>query len=178
MKLASKSQKRIAFLDVIQEALTHSDIYETIDYRKQSEDKIKQFTYPHLVESLTTYLVETTGADKFVAKDRVKDALKWEGNVKTTVNNILFMGTHNRPDMVLEMNGLRIAIEFKRGEKGSDLRSGIGQSMIYATHYDFVIYLFVDTSEDKRIQNSVHSVNESEFIEELWNRYNIKFIVA
>lgn len=178
MKTASKSQKRLAFLDLIQETLTHSDIYETIDYRKQSEDKIKQFIYPHLVESLTSHLVETREMDKFAAKERVKENLKWEGNVKTTVNNILFMGTQNRPDMVLEMNGLRIAIEFKRGSKGSELRGGIGQSMIYATHFDFVIYLFIDTSDEKRIKNSVDSVNESEFIEELWNRYNIKFIVA
>lgn len=178
MKTASKSRKRLDFLDLIQGVLTHDDIYETIDYRRQSEDKIKQFIYPHLVENLTTHLVETKELDKARAKDRVKEALKWEGNVKTTVNNILFMGTQNRPDMVLEMNGLRIAIEFKRGGKGSELRSGIGQSMIYATHYDFVIYLFIDTTEDKRIQNSVDSVNESEFIEELWDRYNIKFIVA
>jgi len=178
MKLASKSQKRIAFLDLVQDVITHDDIYETIDYRRQSEDKIKQFIYPHLVERLTTYLVETKDMDKFVAKDQVKEALKWEGNVKTTVNNILFMGTQNRPDMVLEMNGLRVAIEFKRGNKGSELRGGIGQSMIYSTHYDFVIYLFIDTTEDKRILNSVNSVKEQEFIQELWDRYNIKFIVA
>jgi Neuraminidase (sialidase) len=80
--------------------------------------------------------------------------------------------------MVLEINGLKIGIEFKRGQKGSELRSGIGQSMVYATHYDFVLYLFVDTSDDSRIKNAQTGVNETEFIDNLWNQYNIKFIVA
>jgi len=130
MKLASKSQKRIDLLDLVTEAITHEDIFGTIDYKKKSEDAIKQFIYPHLVESLTRYVVEEQGKDKETAKELVKKNLKWEGNVNTTVSHILFMGTQNRPDMILELNGLKIAIEFKRGQKGSDLRSGIGQSMI------------------------------------------------
>jgi hypothetical protein len=79
--------------------------------------------------------------------------------------------------MVLDMNGIKIAIEFKRGDKGSDLRAGIGQSMIYSTHYDFVLYLFIDTSGDKRIFNATGGVNEQEFVEMLWDQYNIKFTV-
>jgi len=178
MKLASKSQKRIDLLDLVTEAITHEDIFGTIDYKKKSEDAIKQFIYPHLVESLTQYVVEEQGKDKETAKELVKKNLKWEGNVNTTVSHILFMGTQNRPDMILELNGLKIAIEFKRGQKGSDLRSGIGQSMIYSTHYDFVLYLFVDTSEDGKIKNAQGGVNETEFVDLLWNQYNIKFIVA
>jgi len=58
MKLASKSQKRIDFLDLITEAITHEDIFGTIDYKNRSEDKIIQFIYPHLVSSLTKYVEE------------------------------------------------------------------------------------------------------------------------
>lgn len=178
MKYKSKSQKRLDFIDLITEAITHDDIFGTINYKNQNEDQIKQFIYPHLVDSLSEYVVEHKGIDKVLAKEQVKKSLKWEGNVNTTVNHILFMGTQNRPDMVLEMNGLKIAIEFKRGGKGSDLRSGFGQSMVYATHYDFVLYLFVDTTDDKRIFNSTGGGNETEFIDLLWNQYNIKFIVV
>jgi hypothetical protein len=177
MKLKSKSQKRVAFLEYVSEAVTHQDIFGTIKYQNQSEEKIKQFIYPHLVESLTELVVKERGIEKLDAKELVKKALKWEGNVNTTVHHILFMGTQNRPDMVLEMNGIKIAIEFKRGDKGSDLRAGIGQSMIYSTHYDFVLYLFIDTSDDKRIFNATGGVNEQEFVEMLWDQYNIKFTV-
>jgi hypothetical protein len=38
--------------------------------------------------------------------------------------------------------------------------------------------LFVDTSDDSRIKNAQTGVNETEFIDNLWNQYNIKFIVA
>ena len=178
MKYKSKSQKRIDFIDLISEAITHDDIFGTINYKNQNEDQIKQFIYPHLVDSLAEYVVEEKGLTKAIAKDQIKKSLKWEGNVNTTVNHILFMGTQNRPDMVLEMNGLKIAIEFKRGGKGSDLRSGFGQSMVYATHYDFVLYLFVDTTDDKRIFNATGGGNETEFVDNLWDLYNIKFIVV
>ena len=178
MKLKSKSQKRIAFIDYISEAVTHQDIFGTIKYQNQSEEKIKQFIYPHLVENLTEYVVKEQGLEKSDAKELVKKSLKWEGNVNTTVHHILFMGTQNRPDMVLEMNGIKIAIEFKRGDKGSDLRAGIGQSMIYSTHYDFVLFLFIDTSEDKRIFNAPGGVNEQEFVRIMWDQYNTKFIVV
>lgn len=178
MKLKSKSQKRIAFIDYISEAVTHQDIFGTIKYQNQSEEKIKQFIYPHLVENLAEYVVKEQGLEKSDAKELVKKSLKWEGNVNTTVHHILFMGTQNRPDMVLEMNGIKIAIEFKRGDKGSDLRAGIGQSMIYSTHYDFVLFLFIDTSADKRIFNATGGVNEQEFVRIMWDQYNTKFIVV
>jgi hypothetical protein len=177
MKQKSKSLKRIELLDLVSESITHDDIFAVIDYKNKSEDQIKQFIYPHLVEALTGRLVGA-GVEKSKAKERVKRALKWEGNVNTTINHILFMGTLNRPDMVLELDGIKIAIEFKRGEKGADLRSGIGQSMIYSTHYDFVLYLFIDTSTDKRILNSRGGGNETSFIELLWDKFNIKFIVV
>lgn len=178
MKLKSKSQKRIAFIDYLSEAVTHQDIFGTIKYQNQSEEKIKQFIYPHLVENLAEYVVKEQGLEKSDAKELVKKSLKWEGNVNTTVHHILFMGTQNRPDMVLEMNGIKIAIEFKRGDKGSDLRAGIGQSMIYSTHYDFVLFLFIDTSTDKRIFNATGGVNEQEFVRIMWDQYNTKFIVV
>ena len=108
MNRASKSQKRIDFIDLVSEAITHDDIFGTIDYKNRNEDQIKQFIYPHLVESLTQYVVDQEGKEKQVAKDYVKKNLKWEGNVNTTVHHILFMGTQNRPDMILEMNGLWI----------------------------------------------------------------------
>jgi len=178
MKQASKSQKRIELLELISESITQDDIFNVIDYKNKNEDQIKQFVYPHLVESLTNYLSEENGLEISRAKERIQKNLKWEGNVKTTINHILFMGTQNRPDMIFEHNGLRIAIEFKRGEKGSDLRSGVGQSMIYSTHYDFVLYLFIDTSKDKKILNAQGGVNETEFVELLWDKFNIKFITV
>ena len=58
MKYKSKSQKRIDFIDLISEAITHDDIFGTINYKNQNEDQIKQFIYPHLVDSLAEYIVE------------------------------------------------------------------------------------------------------------------------
>jgi len=179
LKMASKGSTRTSLIDLITEAITHDDIFTTINYRNKSEDEIKQFIYPHLLNQLVDReLALKPNASREATKTRLKKSLKWEGNVNTTVHHILFMGTQNRPDMVLETGGIKIAIEFKRGDKGSDLRSGVGQSMIYSTAYDFVIYLFVDTSRDKRIKNAQTGETEAAFTQMMWDRFNTRFTVV
>ena len=177
MLKTTKSKKRLDVIETICEGITHPEIFNTIDYKKQSEDKIKQFTYPILVNTITEFLVSKRGIDKKRARDFVKTRLLWEGNIKTTVHHTHFMGTKNRPDMIFEIDAMRIAVEFKRGDNGRSLRSGLGQSLIYSTDYDFVIYLFIDTTEDKKIRDSNVDEREEEMIESLWSMYNIKFIV-
>ena len=178
MKLSSKSKKRLKLLDVIKEGITSHEIFETIDYKNQSEDKIKQFIYPNLLNSLSNWIAESKGFEPGLARKSAKTMVKWEGNVKTTVKNIHFMGTSNRPDMTVETNGVRVAIEFKKGYSGSSLREGFGQSLIYSTAYDFVIYMFIDISDEKKIVNGATSVAEQSFLENIWDNFNIKFLVV
>jgi hypothetical protein len=178
MKLASKSKNRIELVDIISEGISTKDVFGTINYKKQSEDKIKQFIYPHLVESLGNFISEKKDMDKSLAREKAKSLLKWEGNVNTTVHNMIFMGTSNRPDMSIEYSGVKIAIEIKRGDRGADLRAGFGQSLVYSTVYDFIIYMFIDCSEDGRIKNAKTGISEEKFLENLWDNFNIKFIVV
>jgi len=178
MKLSSKSKKRLKLLNVIEEGITSHEIFETIDYKNQSEDKIKQFIYPTLINRLSNWITESKGFEPGLARKNAKTMVKWEGNVKTTVKNIHFMGTSNRPDMTVEANGVRVAIEFKKGYNGSSLRDGFGQSIIYSTAYDFVIYMFIDISDEKKIVNGATSVVEQAFLEKLWDNFNIKFLVV
>ena len=178
MKLASKSKKRLDLLEAILEGITTRDIFETIDYKSQSEDKIKQFIYPHLLEQLTEYVIEKKGFSRGLAKEKARTMIKWEGNVNTTVKNIQFMGTANRPDMTVESEGVTIAIEFKKGDRGSSLREGFGQSIIYSTAYDFVMYMFIDTSLDGKIINGSTAVNEQKFLQNLWDNFNVKFAIV
>lgn len=178
MKLSSKSKKRLELLDVIKDGITSHEIFETIDYKNQSEDKIKQFIYPNLLNSISNWISEKKGFEPGLARKKAKTMVKWEGNVKTTVKNIHFMGTANRPDMSVEANGVKVAIEFKRGSSGSSLREGFGQSLIYSTAYDFVIYMFIDTSDEKKIANGSTALAEQSFLKNLWNNFNIKFLVV
>lgn len=178
MKLASKSKKRLDLLEAILEGITTRDIFETIDYKSQSEDKIKQFIYPHLLTQLTEYVMEKKGFSRGLAKEKARTMIKWEGNVNTTVKNIQFMGTANRPDMTLESDGVSIAIEFKKGDRGASLREGFGQSLIYSTAYDFVIFMFIDTSDEGKIVNGSTAVSEQRFLQNLWDNFNVKFAIV
>lgn len=76
MKLASKSKKRLDLLEAILEGITTRDIFETIDYKSQSEDKIKQFIYPHLLTQLTEYVMEKKGFSRGLAKEKARTMIK------------------------------------------------------------------------------------------------------
>jgi len=130
------------------------------------------------LDQLTEYVMEKKGFGRALAKEKARTMIKWEGNVKTTVKNIQFMGTSNRPDMTVESGGVRVAIEFKRGDRGSALREGFGQSVIYSTAFDFVIYMFIDTSEEGKILNGSTSVTEQNFLDNLWDNFNVKFVIV
>ena len=172
IKQKNKSGKRTAFLEKVMGALKHEDIYGTINYKTMNEDKIKMFIYPYLLKELTEYL----GSEGYGKKshEMAKQMLLWEGNKKTTKNNFMIFGVQHRPDMLIE-NGINVAIEIKKGNNGASIREGIGQSIVYSSIYDFVIYLFVDTSKDKRILNSIVSDRESNLIQKLWQENNILF---
>ena len=111
---------------------------------------------------------------------KAKVSLFWEGDVNTTVNHIRFLGVQHRPDFMVKVDGIRVAVEVKRGETGSAVREGLGQSLVYASceDFDFVVYLFVDTSKDKKIRDSLSRTLDAAFIQSLWDEHNIKFTIV
>lgn len=178
MKLASKSKNRLAILEMIQDCISTEEIFETVDYKKQSEDKIQHAIYPSLLNKLTDYIMDKKGFSRSLAREKAKTMIKWEGVTNSTVRNIQFMGTANRPNMTIDIEGVNIAIELKKGNRGTALREGFGQAMIYSTTFDFVLYLFIDTSEDSKIVNGSAAITEENFLENIWNNFNIKFVVV
>ncbi|HET6494279.1 MAG TPA: hypothetical protein VFH61_02815, partial [Thermoleophilia bacterium] len=174
--VARKSAPRVHAVDMIMACLRQESIYKTLDYRNKSEAYIKEYmhqplqgTVREILRFLQPDVQETTISRK------ARGALLWEGDVTTTVNNIRFLGVQHRPDFVVKVGGMRIAVEVKRGETGSAVREGIGQSLAYAGcgDFDFVTYLFIDTSRDKKIAESTHRDATAEaFIESLWRHYN------
>ena len=72
MKLSSKSKNRIELLDVITEGISTQEVFKTINYKNQSEDKIIQFIFPHLVEELTQWVMEKKSLPKNLARGCAK----------------------------------------------------------------------------------------------------------
>jgi hypothetical protein len=81
---------------------------------------------------------------------------------------------------VVKVDDIRVAVEVKRGENGSAVREGLGQSLVYSSceDFDFVVYLFVDTSRDKKIRDSLNRSLDSTFIQSLWDERNIRFAIV
>jgi len=174
---ASKTKGRTNLLKGIVDVISDKSIFNTIDYRRKSEDTIKQFMYQPLLNSFVKRFMDNgTAEDK--AYECAKSSIVWESNMQTTLHNMVLFGTQHRPDFEVKIDGLNIAIEVKKGSVGNDLRSGFGQCLMYQAKYDFTIYLFVDTSEDKTILKSVPSISEGELIDSIWNNYNVLFSVV
>ena len=141
---------------------------------------IKGQIYPRL-EARVRRMVEEDFPDqrKATHNRKVDKALFWEANKQTTINNIQFLGVQHRPDFKVHYGGIRVAIEVKLGQTGQAVREGIGQSLVYAnsTDFDFVLYLFVDTSRDKKVLHAYGRPIEQAFVKSLWSNYNIRFSV-
>jgi hypothetical protein len=177
MTLSNKSAKRTEIVQRLMEQLKTPEVFKTVPYKTQNEDKIKTSQYPHLLNEVTKLYTDFKKLVPKSAKQRAKENLLWEGNINTTVRNVLFFGTYHRPDFVLEYDdNLRIAIEIKRGDDGNSVRSGIGQAIVYtASGFDFAICLFIDTSKEGNILSSVSGDKEKEFIDKLWEENNVLF---
>jgi hypothetical protein len=177
----SKSKRRIKIVESIASAISSKKIFDVIDYRNRNEDYIKQYMHQPLISELETLYEDlelSKSTDKELVKQKAKNCLLWEGDVTTTVNNFTVFGTQHRPDFVVKIDKLRVAVEVKKGETGHSLREGIGQSLVYSSEFDFVVYLYVDISKDKKIRDSMSGSQEQELINDLWDNHNVLFQVV
>ena len=179
--LPRKTTRRCTIIDGLVVALKSKDLYEVLNYRQKSESSIKQYMHQIVKSALVDIhreldprLLDTT------LRRKADDSLHWEGDVRKTINHVRFLGVQHRPDFKITIDGLRIAVEVKRGENGAAVREGIGQGLVYAASedYDFVVYLFVDTSADKKVLESLRKGPERALVESLWENYNVRFEVV
>lgn len=177
--IAQKGKRREEILDRILEAMSADEIYETLYLHRKSESEVKDRHFRALVDCMEKVYEDLGGVTKEESiSERARASVLWEGNPKTTINNIQFMGVQHRPDFEIQFEDLKIAVEVKVGDKGVDIRGGLGQSIVYAEEFDFVAYLFVDTSEDKKIREGYQRKEEQMVIDSLWENYNIKFAIV
>lgn len=181
MAISNKSTKRTKLLEDIIEVMKTHEIFSDNVKRKDDEVTIQKALFLRLEKGklLSNILLENNITTTKEKADMI--ALKnfsYEQDINTTVKQFCIFGTQHRPDAVLDLGDFRIAIEVKKGNNGSSIRSGLGQSLLYSHQYDFTIYFFVDTTQGLDIKSSVQGSKEQEIINQLWDSYNVKFIVV
>ncbi|MBA3018774.1 MAG: hypothetical protein KJ550_01345 [Proteobacteria bacterium] len=178
LSVVPKSERRTWIIEQLLSAIKSDEIFHTLDYRNKTEAYIKQYMHQILKRCLLEiHRRISPGQKEDTLKRKASDSLMWEGDVNTTINHIRFLGVQHRPDFKVRVDGLNIAIEVKRGDSGAGIREGIGQSLVYAASedFDFVVYLFIDISKDKKILESLRRDRERAFVDSLWDKYNIRF---
>lgn len=180
MRKTVQSKKRVKLVDsIISKMKKHELFSATVSRKRDTEQQIQKALFLRLQNELPKILQNIYGYTRKQAIKIVKNGFMWEQNVNTTVNNFSFFATNHRPDSCFEIRKeLRIAIEIKKGDSGTALRSGIGQAIVYSTQFDFVVYFFVDSSPGFDIKSSFTAKKENELIQSLWYNYNIRFKVV
>ena len=174
-----KTKKAVAIIEGIVAALKSEMIFGKIPYQYQSEADIILFMHSVLLDGLKKIIQQMQPNLRASTIQKKADrSLFWETDKRTTINNIIFLGTQHRPDFLVDIYGQRIGVEIKRGDDGSSIRDGIGQSLVYSTTYDFVVYLFIDISPDKKIVRAYNEQTEMDMVDSLWQNYNIWFDVV
>lgn len=178
LKIARKSKARITIIDGIVKILRSPKTFAVIG-KGINEHQIKTYLHPILIEGMRDiYVVLYPLQREYTIERKSSNAVLWEGNKAVTISNTKLFGVQHSPDFVIRAEGMRIAIEVKRGEQGEVVREALGQGLVYLSDYDFVILLLVDTSKDKKISDSLDNFDESNLIAALWEDFNIRFEVV
>lgn len=130
-----------------------------------------------ILEYLEQYFVKD-GYKNSITKSN--DALSWEvKELQEYESQSPVFGELIYPDFIINDPYL-IAIVCKEGNNGSVLKQGIGESLIYTLsgEFDFVYFLFIDQTQDKKIERSIDYKLESSIVSEMWDRYNIFFKIV
>lgn len=174
-----KTAARMKIIDEIVESLNNEMVFKGVTVQNWKEKELSIQVNNFLREGIKIIFKELypDRSEKKIAQ-KVDKAILWEIASDKTISTIPMFGSRHRPDFVVHIKGIKIAIELKRGMGGESLRSGIGQCLVYSMDYDFVIYLLIDVSQERKIKNNSAGERERYLIKSLWDKYNIKLVIV
>lgn len=179
MGIAKKTARRTAFLDELMKTLTSKRTFGIIG-KSKCEREIVGYMHNTLRNDFERILAHLNpNWSEQNVKAHAERSIFWEGDISTTVNNIRFMGMQHRPDFFVKFDDARVAVEVKKGENGSAIREALGQCLVYATEYEFVCCVIVDSSQDEKVKRAFEQGEaESELRTKLWDTFNIRLDVV
>lgn len=175
MKKSVKSKKRVDLINkIISDIISHEKFENNIK-RNSPEYEIQKDIFQRLEKkSLKPIVQDYLGCSDKHATEIVTTKFKWESDKNTTLNNFNRFGINHRADATLEIDGFTIAIEIKKG----NLKEGIGQSLLYSSVYDFIIFIYVDYTLDSSVKKSILGTEEEAIINKLWDAHNIRIEIV
>jgi hypothetical protein len=175
MQKAVKSQKRVDLIESIIDDIRNHEKFDNNIKRTSPEKEIQKDIFQRLEKkSLKPIVQNYLGCSTKHAEEIVTTKFKWESDKNTTLNNFNRFGLNHRADATLEIDGFTIAIEIKKG----NLKEGIGQSLLYSSVYDFIIFIYVDYTLDSSVKKSILGTEEEAIINKLWDAHNIKIKIV
>lgn len=176
---ARKTTRRIRIIDGIMDALMSQSVFGIIGAGR-NESAVAHKLHGELLKSLGSIHRELDeNAPNALVDKRARECLLWEGDINTTINHIQFLGAQHRPDFIVQTDGIRAAIEVKRGSDGSCVRNALGQCIVYASQFDFTCCVVVDTTRDKKLKRAYsEGTIESLILGRLWDQFNIRIGVV
>lgn len=171
-----KTQKRLEVLEAIIQIFKNDVLISSLNFDQKQEGDLKDSIFFNLLVGLKRYFHDKHPDYKDATIERKANrAVTWEGHKLESISPTWILGVSHRPDYVIDIIGIRIAVEIKKADDGSSIREMIGQSIVYSREYDFVIGLIIDITKDAAIISSVEGENETALLDELWEQHNIRF---
>jgi hypothetical protein len=176
---ARKSAKRVHIINKVISIFSHPSIFEVVNRYSWSEERIQTYMYKELSEGMLEIFRDIyPNYQETTILRKADNSINWSGHRGKTIHNLSVLGVLHRPDFEVEVDGTKMAVEVKKGEDGSSVREGIGQSLFYSAGYHFVIYVLVDSTQDFQIRESIERLPEKAIIDGLWNNFNIRLQVV
>lgn len=176
---AKKTARRNLLVDGVMDAMMSESVFGLIGSGR-SESAVAHVMHGELLRSLHSLhrSLDPRSSDALIAR-RARECLLWEGDINTTINHIQFLGAQHRPDFIIQVDDIRLALELKRGSDGGCIREALGQCIVYSSQFDFTCCVVVDTTRDKKIKRAyAEGCSEAIVIASLWEHFNIRLGVV
>lgn len=174
-----KTARRNQIVNGVMDALMSKSVYGVIGPGR-NEAAVAHVMHGELLKALQALYreLEPRASEDLIMR-KTRDCLLWEGDINTTINHIQFLGAQHRPDFIVQVDDIRLALELKRGSDGSCIRSALGQCLVYASQFDFTCCVVVDTTREKKIKRAyIDGAKENVILERLWEHFNIRLGVV
>lgn len=120
-RLPKKSARRVQIVKAIADGLASERVFGPLTSASLTEKELKLYMHSPLVDAVAALLRTLyPGQQETTYRKRADEAVYWEGDARTVINNIEFMGVQHRPDLVVALprEDLSVAVEVKWGESG------------------------------------------------------------
>jgi len=180
MKKTRKTQQRKNLVDRLSKEIVYNHEKKVLNYKNDDAKMIIK----NSLSRLAIYAQELLKKEPISNIDKIKKSqtmLLDNWTKENSIPPVLAFGAQVSPVLVFDdvTSNTKVAFTLTKGHNLDNVRRMLADGIILSSiGYDFSIVLVIDISENSMLKKSLDNPHEKEYINKLWDDYNVRVIVV